>query len=462
MNLPAKSRLSPSRRGLLAPVNLSLAGSLWEIAVMLLPLVRVARASRWPKIGWLAASFLAITFGAVAMSAEEGADPGLKVVEVGGAGIDVDAAKKDAYREAVRQVVGAYVNSATRTENDELIEDKVVALSSGSVEKAETLKESAKDGLVRVRIRATVRVSEVLDSLKKHNIAVAKIDGESLGARLLTQQDQKAGFAELTNMALKGYPLPCFKASKVGEPRLGEKRDDGNFPLFVTVKIEPDLDEFVKVASKVDKALPATPRLSGSLEVDHALCGWRSQQDASQEINNDMGNREQFATETGAGEKSYPITALSYIDGTKAFPLGFGQEDLQVAGMDGEHCALMFPIQFLGKGRRSSWKWYLLTWREAGELLKPLVNTTIHCRATLCDKQGQPISIKKWGILGLGAGGMQAFSPGFTPHTFVLAPGYVSWRDGARFIVGHFTADIEFILAEEEVAELDNVTVELQ
>ena len=397
------------------------------------------------------------------MAAEEGADPGLKVVEVGGAGIDVDAAKKDAYREAVRQVVGAYVNSATRTENDELIEDKVVALSSGFVEKAETLKESAKDGLVRVRIRATVRVSKVLDSLKKHNIAVAKIDGESLGAKLLTQQDQKAGFAELTNMALKGYPLPCFKASKVGEPRLGEKRDDGNFPLFVTIKIEPDLDAFVTIISKVDKALAATPRPSGSIEVDHALCGWNSQESASDAINRDMQGRPQVIGGT-SGARRYPITALTFINGVKAFGLPhYYSTNIEIpGGIDDEHRVVMFPVQFLGKGgRRSSWKWYLLTVREAEQTLQSLFNTTTQCRVTLCDKQNQPIAVKPWDIPGLGAGGMQGIKYA-NSRTFVLAPGYVCRDDGPQFIVGHFTGEIEFILAEEEVAELDNVTVELQ
>ena len=458
MNLPAKRRLSPSRCALLAPVNLSRAGSLSEIAVMFRPLVRVACSPRWPKIGWLAASFLAMTLGAVAMSAEEGADPGLKVVEVGGAGIDVDAAKKDAYREAVRQVVGAYVNSATRTENDELIEDKVVALSSGFVEKAETLKESAKDGLVRVRIRATVRVSKVLDSLKKHNIAVAKIDGESLGAKLLTQQDQKAGFAELTNMALKGYPLPCFKASVVGEPRLGEKRDDGNFPLFVTIKIEPDLDAFVTVISRVDKALALTPRPSGSWEVDHALCGWESQARASSTMINDL----RYSRTGGQEFAKYPITALSYIDGDKAFPVNGYSGQLNAPFTEAQPVAVMFPIKFLGKGRRSSWKWYLMTYREAEQAFQPLLKTIVRCRATLCDKQDQQIAIKTWDIAGLGSGGMRKIDPQEGGRgTFVLAPGYVS-SDGAEFIVGHFTGEIEFILAEEEVAELKNVAVELQ
>lgn len=73
-----------------------------------------------------------------------------KVVEVSGAGADVESAKNDACREAVRQVVGSYVASKTRTENDDLIEDKVISLSAGFVEKVEALKGFFRDFRGRV------------------------------------------------------------------------------------------------------------------------------------------------------------------------------------------------------------------------------------------------------------------------------------------------------------------------
>jgi hypothetical protein len=143
------------------------------------------------------------SFNSPVALADDATDSKLKVVEVSGAGADIEGAKKDACREAVRQVVGAYVNSQTRTENDELIEDKVISLSSGFVETIETLKESQADGLTRVRIRATVRISKVLDSLKANKISVADVDGASLGAELLTKNDQRKGEAELIAAALQ-------------------------------------------------------------------------------------------------------------------------------------------------------------------------------------------------------------------------------------------------------------------
>jgi hypothetical protein len=108
----------------------------------------------------------------------EDADGRVKTVEISGAGTDVKSAAKDACRESVRQVVGVYVNAETRTENDDLIEDKVISLSSGFVEKSETLKKSAADGLVKVRIRATVRISKVIKSCKANKISVADTDAQ--------------------------------------------------------------------------------------------------------------------------------------------------------------------------------------------------------------------------------------------------------------------------------------------
>ena len=191
-------------------------------------------------------------------------------MEVSGAGVDIDSAKKDACRQAVRQVVGAYVNSETRTENDELIEDKVVSLRSGLVEKMETLKESKEDKLMRVRISATVRITKVLDSLKANNIAVAAVDGESLGAKLLTSRDQRKGEADLIGTALDACPVKWFKASVVGEPKLGEKIDGQNVLVCVTVKVEPSLEAFVAVADKRDKTLQATNSKGGEFQCDAA------------------------------------------------------------------------------------------------------------------------------------------------------------------------------------------------
>lgn len=112
--------------------------------------------------------------------------------------------------------------SKTSIENDRLIEEKVISLSSGFIKKMETLESSKEAGLVRVTIRATLRISKVLESLKTNRISV-KVDGASMEARLLTTTDQKKAEAELVEAAFDGFPAKWFKATVQGDPKLGER-----------------------------------------------------------------------------------------------------------------------------------------------------------------------------------------------------------------------------------------------
>ena len=130
--------------------------------------------------------------GGVRLGAEQ--DQSVRVVVAEGVGADVDSAKSDAYRQAVRQVVGAFVDASTMVENDKLIEDQVITLSSGFVEKAEPIGESKSGGLVRIRVRASVRLTKLIDTLNANRIATASVDTDSLVAKVVTTADQQQGF----------------------------------------------------------------------------------------------------------------------------------------------------------------------------------------------------------------------------------------------------------------------------
>jgi len=384
-----------------------------------------------------------VAFSHRALLAAESGDSQIKVVEVSGAGVDIDSAKKDACREAVRQVVGAYVNSETRTENDELIEDKVISLSSGLVEKMETLKESKDDGLVRVRISATVRITKVLDSLKANNIAVAAVDGESLGAKLLTSRDQRKGEADLIGAALDGCPVKWFKASVVGEPKLGEKIEGENVPVFVTVKVEPNLDVFIASADKLDTALQATNRESGEFQCDGASCATT-------------------LTDCDAGEVKVNATSCLACSRVTA-PL----ESIQHKFNGTDIRCVMFPVKFLGGGRRSTWKYYVLKADDATKLFSNVFGKGVPWRVTLLDKSSQEIAIKTGSLgvpprygdqrctMGVGAAGFwggTAVAPAFF---------YFSHSEDVR-MAPSFTFDVGFDLGVEEVKTINSVTVGLE
>ena len=175
----------------------------------------------------------------------------VEVVAVG-AGLSLEAAQKDAYRQAVRTVVGLYVDSKTIVENDQLIEDRILSASNGFVKTAKTIPGSAKqkDGIWRVRVRAKVEVSEVSARLKKENIATRSLDGESLFAKALTKMERSQNTQQLLQELLGELP-GMVKVTLDGEPDYDEAKGE----LIYQVKLTPDMDAYRKFLPRLTKAL---------------------------------------------------------------------------------------------------------------------------------------------------------------------------------------------------------------
>ena len=73
-------------------------------------------------------------------------------MEAKGSGKDRDEALKDAFREAVRKVVGAYVEEETVVKNDQVIKDQVLTYSGGCVKTHGILSEDSTGGIVQVHL----------------------------------------------------------------------------------------------------------------------------------------------------------------------------------------------------------------------------------------------------------------------------------------------------------------------
>ena len=183
-------------------------------------------------------------------SAEEPATIVEVVVE--GAGLSLEAAQQDAYRQAVRTVVGLYVDSKTIVENDELIEDRILSASNGFVKTAKTIPGSAKEenGIWRLRVRADVEVAEVSARLKQENIAMRALDGESLFAKAITKMERSQNTQQLLQELLGELP-GMFKVSLHGEPDYDEAKGE----LIYQVQLAPDLDAYRAFLPRLTKAL---------------------------------------------------------------------------------------------------------------------------------------------------------------------------------------------------------------
>ncbi len=134
----------------------------------------------------------------------------MEVVEATGVGSSEKSALKDAYRNAVSQVVNTLVEAETVIKNEELIEDNIIAVSGGFIESSEIIEPATKSeqGFYSVKIKATVKydklseeISHYSSSRKKINMSSIKskiekdkVEGENKTAALEAQQEEMGDF----------------------------------------------------------------------------------------------------------------------------------------------------------------------------------------------------------------------------------------------------------------------------
>lgn len=115
-------------------------------------------------------------------------------VEAEGVGETKMAALKDAWTNAVRQAVGAYLASAQSVKSDGL-DDKytedIAAYSRGQINSFETISENQENGLWHIKIRANVVKDILLETVKEATNKSVKIEGANLAAQMQTTQEKK-------------------------------------------------------------------------------------------------------------------------------------------------------------------------------------------------------------------------------------------------------------------------------
>jgi len=112
-----------------------------------------------------------------------------KEIAVTSFGASPEAAEKRAISDAVRQAVGAYIDAKTITENDAVIKDRILSVSSGFVKsyKVTSPAEKTEDGLYQISVMAVVETNQVAAALKEAKIISGEMDGKSLWAESSTK-----------------------------------------------------------------------------------------------------------------------------------------------------------------------------------------------------------------------------------------------------------------------------------
>jgi hypothetical protein len=173
-----------------------------------------------------------------------------------GVGTSADLALKDAFRNAVRQVVGAYVDAETLVKNDELVEDKILTYSNGFIKTFSEIEGSKKvqGGIYRVKIKAVVETGSVIAKLKASNISIKEVDGKGLFAEVVSKMDSEKDASALLKKSFEGFPRSCLKIEVKGEPKLLEKSDT-KATVLIQIEVSVDPKAYKAFSSKLQTVL---------------------------------------------------------------------------------------------------------------------------------------------------------------------------------------------------------------
>ena len=165
----------------------------------------------------------------------ESGPPTFVIADVTGRGSTEDAAFKQAVVEAVRSVVGTLVTAENVVANDQVIQDKVLTLSNGFVEKVlEQKKRQITDGTYEVALKCIIRKGQLYGSLKNAKVPTMKFDGISLFADAVSQVDFKKNAVENLQAAFEKFydDFPLLYEFAPSKPKLG---DTANGTTDVTI-----------------------------------------------------------------------------------------------------------------------------------------------------------------------------------------------------------------------------------
>ncbi|MEI8376080.1 MAG: SHD1 domain-containing protein [Planctomycetota bacterium] len=208
-----------------------------------------------------------------------------------GVGSTKEEALKDAFRAAVRQVVGEAVDAETIVKNEELVRDQVLTYSDGFIPEHKVTSEKRDNGLFRVGILAKVQRRSVIMKLKAANVTAKSFDGQSVYGSIVTEIAAEKDAAALVAKALEDFPGNYVEASVVGPPKTLAK-SDSEVTLAFNVEFVPSIDAYNAFATRFCRTLRGISKSSGeftsviqasdkskalyvrSEQFDHVCVGW--------------------------------------------------------------------------------------------------------------------------------------------------------------------------------------------
>jgi hypothetical protein len=156
-------------------------------------------------------------------------------VIAGGVGKDEKLALRDAFRNAVEQVVGMVVDTTVQVENDEIIQDQILTASDGFIKEYKTISSEVQDGLTRVRIKAVVERKSLVQKLEANQVIVKKVDMGNLFAKVASDAQAVEGATQILSERLNEFHK--IWTAKAGEPNYD--RNSGVMSIPLTISADP-------------------------------------------------------------------------------------------------------------------------------------------------------------------------------------------------------------------------------
>jgi len=197
-------------------------------------------------------------------------------VVVSGMGVDADKARQNALRNAVEQVVGTFVSSETLVKDSALIKDEILSHSGGYVKESRIISTERSDDLISVKIEAQVISTKLKQKIRSLNIAIKKVDGESLFGEAFTKIDSQKNGTMLFKNILSKYPQAAYKF-EVGKPEIlstDPSRNKASVKIPIVIKLDSAfIDELTSVLKQVStKTMPEAEIETFMYEQNHYVC----------------------------------------------------------------------------------------------------------------------------------------------------------------------------------------------
>ena len=184
------------------------------------------------------------------------AAPGEREVVVIGVGVHEDAAKRQAYRNAIQSVIGAIVVAETLVENDELMRDKVLSHSDGYISATRQVGNTRPigDGLVEVTMRVTVKSDSLKAKLRDENISVSAFDGAVLFAEAIRQKEARDAAGREIRAIVSGA-IPSVVRAEATIAEIQKKKLQGMMRLGLPVNTYVDTEAYATMVGRLNTAL---------------------------------------------------------------------------------------------------------------------------------------------------------------------------------------------------------------